>query len=239
MTKIDDLWLYDQAQQAVAKIDNRLKTTPNRARLNKLHSFLTEQQAQAASLTKQIEAKGAALTRLTALCQDLERRLELELSEFSTMENDEECTAAEMTEARKSMEGLMDQITSARKDITDAISFLEKASTDYKETYAKAGKAKKEYDAVRSACEDEKAQAAPEREQAVAAADKLKEGIDPALLKRYTSIRSNYANPIATVENNQCSGCRMSLPTSIVKKVESGTGLVECENCGRILYNKQ
>ena len=97
MTKIDDLWLYDQAQQAVAKIDNRLKTTPNRARLNKLHSFLTEQQAQAATLTKNIEARGAALTRLTSLCQDLERRLELELSEFSTMENDEECTAAEMT----------------------------------------------------------------------------------------------------------------------------------------------
>ena len=143
MTKIDDLWLYDQAQQEVAKIDNRLKTTPNRARLNKLHSFLSEQQAQVVSLTRQIEARGAALTKMSALCQDLERRLELELSEFSTMENDEECTAAEMTEARKSMEGLMDQITSARKDITDAIAFLEKATADYKETYTRAGKAKK------------------------------------------------------------------------------------------------
>lgn len=239
MTKIDDLWLYDQAQQEVAKIDNRLKTTPNRARLNKLHSFLSEQQAQVVSLTRQIEARGAALTKMSALCQDLERRLELELSEFSTMENDEECTAAEMTEARKSMEGLMDQITSARKDITDAIAFLEKATADYKETYTRAGKAKKEYDAVRAACEGEAAEAKPEREQAVAAADKLKAGIDPALLKRYTAIRSNYSNPIATVENNQCSGCRMSLPTSIVKKVASGTGLVECENCGRILYTRQ
>lgn len=239
MTKIDDLWLYDQAQQEVAKIDNRLKTTPNRARLNKLHSFLSEQQAQVVYLTRQIEARGAALTKMSALCQDLERRLELELSEFSTMENDEECTAAEMTEARKSMEGLMDQITSARKDITDAIAFLEKATADYKETYTRAGKAKKEYDAVRAACEGEAAEAKPEREQAVAAADKLKAGIDPALLKRYTAIRSNYSNPIATVENNQCSGCRMSLPTSIVKKVASGTGLVECENCGRILYTRQ
>ena len=84
-----------------------------------------------------------------------------------------------------------------------------------------------------------RSKSAGSKEQAVAEADKLKEGIDPALLKRYTAIRSNYTNPIATVENNQCSGCRMSLPTSIVKKVESGTGLVECENCGRILYNKQ
>ena len=39
MTKINDLWLYDQAEQEVAKIDSRLKSTPNRARLNKLHSL--------------------------------------------------------------------------------------------------------------------------------------------------------------------------------------------------------
>ena len=34
MTKINDLWLYDQAEQEVAKIDSRLKSIPNRARLN-------------------------------------------------------------------------------------------------------------------------------------------------------------------------------------------------------------
>ena len=28
MTKINDLWLYDQAEQEVAKIDSRLKYTP-------------------------------------------------------------------------------------------------------------------------------------------------------------------------------------------------------------------
>ena len=39
MTKINDLWLYDQAEQEVAKIDSRLKSTPNRARLNKLTAF--------------------------------------------------------------------------------------------------------------------------------------------------------------------------------------------------------
>ena len=41
---------------------------------------------------------------------------------------------------------------------------------------------------------------------------------------------------MAKVENYQCSGCNMSLPTSTVKRVATGEGIVECENCGRILY---
>jgi len=238
MSRIDELWKYYQAEQVVARIDSRLKSTPSRARLNKLHGFLTEQQAQIGSITKQIEARGAALARLAAQCGELERQYELEVSEFSTMENDEECTAAEMTEARRAMEGLMEQINSVRKEISDAIAFLDKASVDYKDTYTKAGKAKKEYDAVRAACEAESAQAKPERDAAEAEAAKLRAGIDPALLKRYNAIRANLAQPMATVENNQCSGCRMSLPTAIVKKVSTGEGIIECENCGRILYAK-
>ena len=115
---------------------------------------------------------------------------------------------------------------------------LAAASAEYKETYTKAGRAKKEYDAVRAACEAEAQEAKPEREKAAAEAAKLRALVDPALLKRYDAIHANHARPMATVENSQCSGCRMSLPTAIVKKVASGSGIVECENCGRILYSK-
>ena len=220
MTKINDLWLYDQAEQEVAKIDSRLKSTPNRARLNKLHSFLSEQQSAVTNISKQIDARGALIGKLSAQCHELERRLELEVSEFGTME------------------GLLDQINSVRKELSDAMAYLEKASAEYKETYTKAGRAKKEYDAVRAACEAEAQEAKPEREKAAAEAAKLRALVDPALLKRYDAIHANHARPMATVENSQCSGCRMSLPTAIVKKVASGSGIVECENCGRILYSK-
>ena len=40
------------------------------------------------------------------------------------MEKDDECTAAEMTESRRSMEGLLDQINSVRKELSDAMSYL-------------------------------------------------------------------------------------------------------------------
>ncbi|MPN37753.1 hypothetical protein SDC9_185274 [bioreactor metagenome] len=61
--------------------------------------------------------------------------------------------------------------------------------------------------------------------------------MDPVLLKRYAAVKSHHAVPMAMVEQEQCSGCRMSLPMVVVRKVTAGDGLVECENCGRILYS--
>ena len=130
----------------------------------------------------------------------------------------------------------MPQVDAVRRELYDTLAWIEKATADYKETYAKAGKAKKEYDAVRKQCEDEIVAAQPELDAAKLAAQKRRAEVDPALLKKYDSVKTHHAVPMARVENNQCGGCNMSLPTATVKRVVAGTGLVECENCGRILY---
>ena len=84
--------------------------------------------------------------------------------------------------------------------------------------------------------EQEAAAAKPDIDKAKAAADEAAKAVDAELLARYKRIKGRYAVPMAKVENNQCSGCNMSLPTSTVKRVATGEGIVECENCGRILY---
>ena len=239
MGKLDALWEYHQAERQLDALDAKLRSTPARQKLNKLHSFLSEQQAQIANLQKQMEARKGTLNRLSAQFGELEHKYELEVSEFDAMENDPDCTAAEMTESRKSLEDIMEQLSVAKRDIYDTITWIEKATKEYKDTFSKAGKAKKEYDAMRAACEKEIAAAQPEINAAKAVVEQRKAKVDPALLKRYAAVKSHHAVPMATVENAQCSGCRMSLPTVVVRKVSSGDGLVECENCGRILYAPQ
>ncbi|MDR0840245.1 MAG: C4-type zinc ribbon domain-containing protein [Christensenellaceae bacterium] len=236
MGKLDALWQYQQAELALDALENKVKATPARAKLNKLHSFLTEQQAQISSIQKQMDARQAALAKLSAQFEELAHKYELEVSEFAAMENDPECTAAEMTESRKALEALQDQLGLAKRDIFDTFHWVEKTTADYKDRFTKAGHAKKDYDAARIACEEELAAAQPEIDAARAEAEKQKALVEPALLTRYAAVKTHHTVPMATVENNQCSGCRMSLPTVVVKKVASGTGPVECENCGRILY---
>ena len=49
MNKLDALWEYQQAELALEKVEARIKTTPSRQKLNKLHAFLSEQQTLIAS----------------------------------------------------------------------------------------------------------------------------------------------------------------------------------------------
>ena len=41
---------------------------------------------------------------------------------------------------------------------------------------------------------------------------------------------------VASVEQGMCQGCRISLPISVLQQIRSGQVVVQCSNCGRILY---
>jgi len=76
----------------------------------------------------------------------------------------------------------------------------------------------------------ELAELQPRRAEAAAAIT------DAALLKRYEAIRTKAGGVgIARVEGNDCGGCHMTLPSSIVKAVRESPDVQTCENCGRLL----
>ena len=236
MGKLDSLLKYDEAGIRLDTLEAKLKASEAHKKVVRLHGFLTEQQAQISSIQKQLDVRKASVEKLAVQFSELERQCELEKSEFEIMEQDEECTAAEMTESRKALEALLAKLATARRDLFDTLNYIEKATADYKTTYAKAGKAKKEYDAARTEYDAEAASATPELDGLRLELEKLKAGVEPALLKRYATVKSHHSTPMAKVADNKCSGCNMSLPTAVVKRVSSGTDIVECENCGRILY---
>lgn len=69
----------------------------------------------------------------------------------------------------------------------------------------------------------------PRRKSAAAA-------IDPATLRRYDDLRVRAGGlAVARVEGNTCSGCRMALPSILVRRVGQRADYVYCENCSRLL----
>lgn len=236
MSMLDSLWRYQEAELALERVETEIKTTPARIKLNKLRTFLTEQQGQISVMEKQIEARRAALYKLAAAFDEIEKQSELEQSEFETMAGDEECTAAEMTESRRSIEALLERVNRTRKEIYDTIVWLEKSAAEMKNTWQKAGKAKKEYDALRAACEKELNDSQPRLDAAKAHIVDMGKVVSPDLMAKYNAAKKNHAAPMAIIENGQCGGCNMSLPTSVMRRIAGGDSVVECDNCGRILY---
>ncbi len=236
MPNLAALWEYQAAELEKEALEREVSSTPARIKFNKLHSYLTEQQNAIKRTQKEIEQKQQALLKLNDETESLLGRVELERSEFEHMQADEECTAEEMTECRESHERLLGELFNMRRTIDELIKWLEHALAEYKNTRSNATKAKKEYDALKTECEEELGKSKAGLEEAQALVNEKAKAVDAALLERYKRVKRNHNIPVAKVDNNQCSGCNMSLPVIMVKRVLAGDGIVECDNCGRILF---
>ena len=239
MNKLDALWQYQQAELEADKLENKLKSTPARQKLNKLFNFLKEQQNAIAGIQKTLDSRQQAVDKLQAQIDELAHKYELELGEFKIMLNDDECTAEEMTESRRSVERIMKKAEAAKRELYDAMAQIEKSAAEYKETYAKAAKAKKEYDQLRAVCEQERADSAEELAAFDLKLSRIERDIDPTTMQRYRRARQHHSAPVVKVENGKCSGCNMSLPMALLKRLSAPGTLLECENCGRLLYAQQ
>lgn len=67
----------------------------------------------------------------------------------------------------------------------------------------------------------------------------LKNAIDPNLFDRYKKLAETVHPVFVPLENgNRCGGCRMEMPSAMVAAHMAEKGLMRCEHCGRIIYNK-
>lgn len=66
---------------------------------------------------------------------------------------------------------------------------------------------------------------------------KLSEGIDEDLLYQYNKLFANKGGlAVVALEHETCMGCHMKLTTQTAVRVKGGREILNCEQCGRILY---
>ena len=66
--------------------------------------------------------------------------------------------------------------------------------------------------------------------------ESLKAEIDPAIMRRYETIRRKYDRPLVPMRRGVCYGCFVKFPMGRMGEMnEKGTPIL-CESCGRMLY---
>ena len=238
MTKLEYLLMYQKADRKKQQLENNLKTTESRQKLNRVTKLLREQQATIQKLTEDADAQRTALSKLLSQQESLAHELELNHSEMETLEADEEVTAEELTEFRQDVERLNRELSRLEKDVKGLLDQLEKTSADFQKARSLGGRAKKEYDRLKAVVEVEKAEGAADITTATKEMETVERQVDPTFLAKYKRARVHHNMPVVPVVNDKCSGCNMSLPMAVIKKLSSQETVLECENCGRILYQK-
>ena len=236
MSKPIALLAYQDADLEKQQIEAGLKTTANRLKLNKLAKFIKQQQATLTKLNDDMETFSASMSKLNAQHTAVLDRLDLESSEFDTLKGDEECTSEEMTEFRHDIEKLQREAANLEKEIKQLFHTLDEAITEYQKTRQQGAKAKKEYDQLKLVCQKEKDVASIDMLAVDRKMEELEKRVNPTLMSRYKRARLHNANPVVEVRDGKCSGCNMSLPSLAIRRLVGEDMILECENCGRLLY---
>lgn len=230
------LLAYQEADLEKQQIEADIRTTANRVKLNKLAKFIKQQQANLTKLNEDIESFNTSLARQNTQYTALLDRLDLETSEFETLKGDEECTSEEMTEFRHDIEKLQREANNLEKEIKQLFRSLDEAVVEYQKTRQQGSKAKKEYDQLKVVCQKEKDDASIDLLAADRKMEELQKRVNPSLMARYQRVRQHYNTPVVEVRDGKCSGCNMSLPSLAIRRLVSEDMILECENCGRLLY---
>ena len=64
----------------------------------------------------------------------------------------------------------------------------------------------------------------------------ISSNIDKDILEKYLKLKKTKNVPIAKVVKDECSGCHMIISFNILQRLNKNECIVQCENCGRILY---
>lgn len=224
---------YQEIDTKIRKLNGELLASKNRKGAAEMQQYLKDGQAKlirleevADNLTKQYE-KAVKLyndfvSKLEVLTKSvdsagLERMAELEgainnfVSNSAALENNINALASKITQANKEFEVLMNNAKKAKHN-------LEVYKTNYN-----AEKAKIEPEIARLS-----------NELLV-----QKGKVDPAMLAKYQAKAEGKVFPIFVVEaNGRCAGCRMEISASKLSSLKAN-GVIECENCGRLIYSKQ
>ena len=178
---------------------------------------------------KQIESERK---KLELEVEDRKQAIEkYSLQQFQTRKNEEyRALAHEIEMAREAIVKLedeelelMEQAEAAQKEVVTAVKLAETAKNNAGQLIAEL--AEREENLSR------------ELAQLEANRDQLAAEVDEDLLPRYERLRrSKGATAVVGVAHGVCGGCHMKLPVQIVVSCQGDQDIVNCPNCGRILY---
>lgn len=235
MSDMKDLLRYQEADIRYDKLEAALRSSQNSKRLAKVRQFLEEQKSVLQKMTASVETRKQAIQATSDRFDLYEKRYRETMEKYQTVDKEDLETVAKYS---RYFDQLSARIAAERREFTQFVNVLEKEERQLADMRIKIAKARKEYDDLKVQVEEERAASKDELDAARAEADGLAAAVDPTMLEEYKRVKRNHAVPVAEVVGNKCSGCNMELPAVALRKLKEQE-MVECDNCGRLLYVTQ
>jgi predicted nucleic acid-binding Zn-ribbon protein len=148
-----------------------------------------------------------------------------------------QATARELPALQKEVTNLKGRLKGAEEQVVGAMERVEQAKKALDEQAAIVKSEEAKWAELHQKLAGERQKLAAEVPGLQAQRDEFARDIGDHPKAAYQSIRIKKGGVgVSKVQGGICSGCRITLPTTLVQRARAGKELVYCGNCGRILY---
>ena len=231
MNQLDLLWEYQQADMEAERQENTMKRSPTRQRLLKYQEYLREQKAANVHLEEEVHAMSDRIDALKDAIAHTEEQLKALHGRYEanrpTSSEGVQTFIQETQRLIQNISGYEQEIRRIRKDAMDR-------DNQQRDILKRAASVRADYDKLTEQYDVEYKENMEKLEVLRQAAAEKGKDVEASYMEKYKSIRQHIMPPLSQLSGDQCGGCRMSLPSAVLRSVRAGTP-VECESCGRLI----
>ena len=236
MVVLDTLWEYQEIDLLMDQHIQEKKNSDLRHQLLKIRNYLMKQEELLITMDGEATQKSKQLAKLLQEYNTIEERI---LGLIEKLKKEELETLNELEDLAKEGLHLRDRIRRKEEELNRLKKELGGFEGKMDDIRRKVASAKREYTTKKMDYDKEVAGINQKLNQLREQRDKIGDTIDKDLMVRYNNIKASKTPVLAHLIGNQCDGCYMSLASLVVQRVKDAKRIVECENCGRILFDRE
>lgn len=222
---------YQELDLELVRLENEMGDNQDRKNAIKMQQLLKDYQAKLVELNKKAKELDAGYTK----CKEV----------FNQMANNVEVINKRIASAdEKKIDGLIEandavlgNLLKLEKRLTAVSGECANIQSEYNVIMKSARSAKtslEKYKESYNEAKDNSEKLIASKKQEL---EKLAKAVDKTLLQKYKQKSDGKAKVFVPEINGRCGGCRMEISVSKQAKLKA-EGMIECENCGRVIYSK-
>lgn len=233
MEQLDYLWRYQEIEDMLDRYNKERKKIPLSVQLNKLKKDILDKQEAISEMGKLVKEKNEAYKQIRGRYETLSKEFYGDKERLSSANKSD---SNELKELNAKAGSYINDLTAIRSDLQALKLDIDKLDADLIKARNELKQMSEEYNQLKKQYEAQIKEIGISADELRKEKQELKARIDKELMDKYQMLRKHKQMAIALVDKDKCSGCNMSLPSAILTAVKEGKKIIECENCGRILY---
>ena len=222
---------YQQLDQEIVRLEGELGQNGDRKNAIKMQQLLKDYQAKLMELNKSSEKLAEDFEKYRGIFNQMAENLEVVNKNLAIKDEKKIDGLIEASDA------ITNNLLRLEKKLSAIINDCNSVQAEYASIMKNARTAKTNLEKYKEGFANSKAQTEKKIEEIKKELETLSKSVDKTLMAKYKQKRSDRANVFVEEINGRCGGCRMEISASKKAKLKL-EGMIECENCQRIIYIK-